>query len=116
MFSYLNGLDLGLDRSTNELIMMDRRDGGDRVLWRWEGKSLINKTGLAMEATKSGVLGLEHNGLINQHWRLEGKNICHGNNLVLDIPHSNTDPGINVIVWKKNHPYSSNQMWKLEYH
>ena len=120
LFSHLNGLCLGLDRS-NELTMMQKRDGGNRVLWKWEGKSLINKTGLAMDLeggnnqTGTRVLGWEHHGQINQQWRMEGKHIrCEGNNLVLDIQESDRRPGTKVKVWSKNHPSSPNQMWKLE--
>ena len=101
--------------------MMQKRDGGNRVLWKWEGKSLINKTGLAMDLeggnnqTGTRVLGWEHHGQINQQWRMEGKHIrCEGNNLVLDIQESDRRPGTKVKVWSKNHPSSPNQMWKLQ--
>ena len=43
LFSHLNGLCLGLDISTKELTMMNKRSGGDKALWKWQGKSLINK-------------------------------------------------------------------------
>jgi len=121
--SLLNDLCLGLD-STGELTMMDNRSGGDRVLWKWEGKSLINKTGLAMDlegsqearSKKRGarVLGWDHHGQINQQWNREGKHIrCEGNNLVLDIFNSDMNTGARVQAWSKNRPNTSNQMWDL---
>ena len=123
MFSHLNGLCLGLDRSTNELIMVQKRGGGDRALWKWEGRSLVNKTGLAMDLEGDSqhpgarVLGWEHHGEINQQWRMEGNHIrCQGNSLVLDIMDNNKNTGARVKVWSKNHHNSSNQMWKLEHH
>ena len=100
--------------------MMHKRSGNDRVLWKWEGKSLINKTGLAMDlegrSKKPGarVLGWDHHGQINQQWRMEGKHIrCEGNNLVLDIFNSDMNPGARVQAWSKNRPNTSNQMRDL---
>ena len=43
MFSHLNGLCLGLDNFTKELTMLNKRSGGDLALWKWQGKTLINK-------------------------------------------------------------------------
>ena len=101
--------------------MLPQRGGGDRALWRWEGKSLINKkTGLAMDLegnrkeAGARVLGTDYHGLINQQWRLEGKHIrCEGNILVLDIMGNNISTGAWVKVWSKNHPDTPNQMWNF---
>ena len=121
-FSHLNNLCLGLDGS-NELAMMNKRTGGDNALWKWEGKSLVNKAGQAMDLEGgssqpgSRVLGWDLHGNINQQWRLEGKHLgCQGNNLVLDIMDNNRNQGAKVKVWTKNHPPTPNQLWKLEYH
>ena len=102
--------------------MIDRRDGGDRALWRWEGKCLVNKTGLAMEPEGNSqqiqgtrVLGLAYHGLISQQWRLEGKHIrCEANNLVLDIRDANMSTDAHLIVWSKNFRNTPNQLWRLE--
>jgi len=119
--SHLNGLCLGFDHS-GELSMMHKRQG-DKVLWKWQGKSLINKQGKAMDlegnSKQAGarVLSWDHHGNINQQWRLEGKHLgCQGNNLVLDIMNNDRNPGAKVKVWTKNHPHSPNQMWNLEHH
>ena len=100
---------------------MVRKRSGDRALWRWEGRSLINKTGLAMDLEGGSqqpgarVLGWDHHGQINQQWRMEGKYLrCEGNSLVLDIPGSDMNTGARVKAWSKNNPSSSNQMWNLE--
>ena len=100
--------------------MLHAREGGDRALWKWEGKSLINKTGLAMDLEGGSkqigarVLGRDHHDQINQQWRMEGRHIrCEGNSLVLDIPWSDRSPGTKVKVWSKNRPHTPNQMWKL---
>lgn len=119
--SHLNGLCLGMDLDTWELTMMNKRSGNDRVLWKWKGKSLINKAGLAMDLegnkNKRGtrVLGWKQNGQINQQWRQEGHHIrCEGNDLVLDIFNEDMNPGARVKAWSKNIPNTPNQMWKLE--
>jgi len=119
--SHLNGLCLGLDPVTKELTMMNKRSDNDRVLWRWKGKSLINKAGLAMDLegniNKAGtrVQGWDHHGQINQQWRQEGHHIrCEGNDLVLDIFNGDMNPGARVKAWTKNIPNTPNQMWKLE--
>jgi len=125
--SYLNGLCIELNPNTKELHMASRKAfndrAGDAALWKWEGKCLVNKNGLAMDLeasrNKAGtrVLGWSLHGQINQQWRMEGKHIgCQGNNLVLDIMDNNRNPGAKVIVWTMNRPSSPNQMWKLEYH
>jgi len=120
--SHLNGLCIGVDPVSSELTMMNKR-AGDLALWKWEGKSLINKNGQAMDLEGgknhpgTRILGWELHRGINQQWRLEGKHIgCQGNNLVLDIMNNDRNPGARVKVWHRNKPHSTNQMWNLEYH
>ena len=72
MISYLNGLCIELNPNTKELHMASRKAfskrlelfvvdnncylddrAGDAALWKWEGKCLVNKNGLAMDLEAS---------------------------------------------------------------
>ena len=97
--------------------------GGDNQLWRWNGFSIVSKTGLALDVEGGGtdrgaeVLGWTHHGGDNQKWRIQGdKIISASNNMALDVEGESREAGAKIVCWPlKSEFRTDNQSWKLNY-
>jgi len=119
--SPLNGLCIGTDKH-NDLIMVHKTNTSN-CLWRWQGDSLVNKLGMAMEVEGSSrqegarVLVEPFHGGLNQKWNQDGPNIVSKiSGHVLDIYQRKTSAGSKVKMWSRNIPHTKNQTWMFEYH
>ena len=80
--------------------------GGDNQLWRWNGFSIVSKSGLALDVEGGGtdrgaeVLGWTHHGGDNQKWRIQGdKIISVSNNMALDVEGESREAGAKIVCW-----------------
>jgi len=103
-------------------LKMQPPSGDNRDNWRFDGTKVVNEAGECLdiqgESSSNGanVCAYDYKSKKNQHWRQlrDFYIVSQLHNLVVDIRGAKSSTGTNIVMYKKNSPPSSNQLWYMD--